>query len=71
MTCVLATPIACADPETEAVSADAPAPHAPPPPPEGAPVDDGRVGSSPPKTTKSPHVWTLTVWGKDETSLRS
>ena len=58
--CALAAPIASADPETEAVSAEVPAP-------EAAPVDDGRVESSPPKTTNSPDGWTLTVSAKDET----
>ena len=54
--CALASPNASADPETEAVSADQP-----------APVDDGRVESSPPKTTHSPDGWTLTVSARDET----
>ncbi|HZN84799.1 MAG TPA: MspA family porin [Mycobacterium sp.] len=58
--CALAAPIASADPETEAVSAEVPAP-------ETAPVDDGRVESSPPKTTNSPDGWTLTVSARDET----
>ena len=58
--------IASAEPETEAVAADAAAPEAAPPP-EAAPVDDGRVESSPPKTTNSPDGWTLTVSAKDET----
>jgi MspA len=66
VTCVLAAPIASAEPETEPVSADAPAPEAAPPP-EAAPVDDGRVESSPPKTTHSPDGWTLTVSARDET----
>ena len=61
--CASATPIASADPETEAVSADVPAPEAAPPPP----ADDGRVESSPPKTTISPDGWTLTVSARDET----
>jgi len=61
--CALATPIASADPETEAVSAEVPAPEAAPPPP----ADDGRVESSPPKTTISPDGWTLTVSARDET----
>jgi hypothetical protein len=60
VTCVFATPIASADPEVEPVAADAPAP-------EAAPVDDGRVESSPPKTTTSPDGWTLTVSARDET----
>jgi MspA len=67
VTCVLATPVAYADPEVEAVAADAPPAQVPPPPPEGAPVDDGRVESSPPKVTNSPDGWTLTVSAKDET----
>jgi hypothetical protein len=53
-------PIASAEPEVEPVAVDAPAP-------EAAPVDDGRVESSPPKTTNSPDGWTLTVSAKDET----
>jgi hypothetical protein len=65
VTCVLATPIATAEPETEPVSADAPAPEAAPP--EAAPVDDGRVESSPPTTTHTPDGWTLTLSAKDET----
>ena len=60
LTSALAAPIASADPETEAVSAEVPAP-------EAAPVDDGRFESSPPKTTNSPDGWTLTVSAKDET----
>jgi len=60
VTGALVVPIASADPETEAVSAEAPAP-------EAAPADDGRVESSPPKTTNSPDGWTLTVSAKDET----
>ena len=60
LTCALGTPAASADPETEVVSADAPAP-------EAAPADDGRVESSPPKTTNSPDGWTLTVSARDET----
>ena len=66
VTCVLATPIASAEPEVEPVAADAP-PAEVAPPPEAAPVDDGRVESSPPKTTNSPDGWTLTVSAKDET----
>jgi len=67
VTCVLFTPIASAEPEVEPVAADAPPAEVVPPPPEGAPVDDGRVESSPPKTTNSPDGWTLTVSAKDET----
>lgn len=60
VTCVFATPVASAEPETEPVAIEAPAP-------EAAPVDDGRVESSPPKTTNSPDGWTLTVSARDET----
>ena len=66
VTCVLFTPIASAEPEVEPVAADAPPAEVAPPPPERAPVDDGRVESSPPKTTNSPDGWTLTVSAKDE-----
>jgi hypothetical protein len=61
LTSALVAPIASADPETEAVSAEVPAPEAAPPP-----VDDGRVESSPPATTHSPDGWTQTVSAKDE-----
>jgi MspA len=54
LTCVLATPTASADPATEPVSADA------------APMDDGKVESSPPATTHAPDGWTQTVSAKDE-----
>jgi len=60
LTSALAAPIASADPEAEVVSAEVTAP-------EAAPVDDGRVESSPPKTTYSPDGWTLTVSARDET----
>jgi MspA len=60
LTCALVAPAASADPETEAVSADVPAP-------EAAPVDDGRVESSPPATTHTPDGWTQTVSARDET----
>lgn len=66
LTCAFATAIASAEPETEPVAAEAPAPEAPPPP-EAAPVDDGRVESSPPTTTHTPDGWTLTLSAKDET----
>ena len=66
LTCILAAPIASADPDVEAVSVEAPAPE-PAPPPQAAPVDDGRVESSPPKTTHAPDGWTLTVSARDET----
>ena len=59
LTCAFATPTASAEPDAESVSADAPAPDA-------APVDDGRVESSPPATTHAPDGWTQTVSAKDE-----
>jgi hypothetical protein len=55
VTCVLATPTASAEPETEPVAAEA------------TPLDDGRVESSPPATTKTPDGWTLTLSATDET----
>jgi len=61
VTCVFTIPIASAEPEVEAVAADAP------PAEVAAPVDDGRVESSPPKVTNSPDGWMLTVSAKDET----
>ncbi|OYN76662.1 MspA family porin [Mycolicibacterium sphagni] len=33
------------------------------------PVDDGRVASTPPATTKSPDGWTLTISAKDEVQM--
>lgn len=62
LTSALVAPIASADPETEAVSAEVPAPEAAP-----APVDDGRVESSPPATTHAPDGWTQTLSARDET----
>jgi hypothetical protein len=67
VTCVLATPVASAEPEVEPVAADAPPAEVAPPAPEAAPLDDGRVESSPPKTTTSPDGWTLTLSARDET----
>jgi hypothetical protein len=55
LTGVLVGPIASAEPDAETVSAEA------------APVDDGRVESSPPATTHTPDGWTLTLSAKDET----
>ena len=65
LTLSLTTPIAAADPNTDAVSPDVPTAAAPPP--DAVPADDGRVESSPPKTTNSPDGWTLTVSARDET----
>lgn len=55
LTGVLVGPVASAEPDAEAVSAEA------------APVDDGRVESSPPATTHTPDGWTLTVSATGET----
>jgi len=33
--------------------------------PAAPPVDDGKVASTPPATTKSPDGWTLTISAKD------
>jgi hypothetical protein len=65
LTSALVAPIASADPETEAVSAEVSAPEAAPPD-TPAPVDDGRVESSPPATTHTPDGWTQTVSARDE-----
>lgn len=60
LTCGLVVPPATAEPDTQPVSAEGPAPQA-------APVDDVRVESSPPATTKTPDGWTITVSARDET----
>ncbi len=69
---VLAAP-ASADPvaaEPDVVQPVAVAdPGAPPPEAAPAPVDDGKVVSSPPQSTTSPDGWTLTISAKDETQL--
>jgi hypothetical protein len=60
----LSAPVAAAEPDdaVEPVAAEAP--------PQGAPpVDDGRVVSPPPQTTKTPDGWTLTLSAKDETQM--
>jgi hypothetical protein len=62
---LLATPVpASADPDpgpelAQPVAADPAAP----------PVDDGKVMSTPPATTKSPDGWTLTISAKDEVQM--
>nr|WP_235009587.1 MspA family porin [Mycobacterium sp. 3519A] len=53
--CASAPPSASADPDTEAVAAEA-----------AAPADDGWVESSPPATTIAPDGWTQTVSAKNE-----
>ncbi len=58
-----AGPAAPADPAAPAALSVVPVAATDPATP---PVDDGRVASSPPATTKSPDGWTLTVSAKDE-----
>ncbi|OBF27579.1 MspA protein [Mycobacterium sp. ACS1612] len=53
--CASAPPSASADPDTEAVAAEA-----------AAPADEGWVESSPPATTIAPDGWTQTVSAKNE-----
>jgi hypothetical protein len=65
LTCVLVAPIASAEPDAEPVAAEAQPAEVAPPPPHAAPVDDGRVESSPPKTMHSPDGWTLTMSARD------
>jgi hypothetical protein len=60
LTYVLAAPVASAEPDVESVAVNVQSA-------EAAPVDDGRVESSPPKTTHSPDGWTLTMSARDET----
>jgi hypothetical protein len=67
VTCVFATPTAYAQPEVEPVAVDPPPAEVIAPASEAVPVDDGRVESSPPKTTSAPDGWTLTVSARDET----
>jgi len=55
-------PTALAEPDAEPVAAEAPAPAA-------APVDDGRVESSPPAVTMTPDGWTLALAARDEKQL--
>lgn len=45
------------------------APAAAPPAPPAPPVDDGKVVSAAPTTTKSPDGWTLTISSRDETQI--
>lgn len=52
----LGQPVAVADPALD---------------PAAVPVDDGRVASTPPATTKSPDGWTLTISAKDEIQMPS
>ncbi len=64
-----AAPVAAAAPVVAVAPppADAPPPEAAALAAEPAPVDDGRVESTPPATTTSPDGWTLTMSAKDET----
>jgi hypothetical protein len=67
VTCVFAAPTASAQPDVEPVAVDPPPAEVIAPASEAAPVDDGRVESSPPKTTTAPDGWTITVSARDET----
>lgn len=58
-------PLAGADPDPAAPDAAQPVAADPAAPP----VDDGRVASTPPATTKSPDGWTLTIAPKDEVQM--
>jgi hypothetical protein len=62
---VLGTPVAGADPDPAAPDAAQPVAADPAAPP----VDDGKVASTPPATTKSPDGWTLTIAAKDEVQM--
>ena len=55
-----ADPADPAVPDVQPAAAEAPPEAAPPP------VDDGKVASSPPKITKSPDGWTLTLSAREE-----
>jgi hypothetical protein len=58
---------ASADPDPG--TPDAATPVSAPVPDAAPPVDDGRVASTPPATTKSPDGWTLTISAKDEVQM--
>ena len=60
---------ASADPDPGAPEIEPVAVADPAAPPQAAPppVDDGRVESGPPQTTKAPDGWTLSISAKDET----
>ncbi|EHB44374.1 MspA family protein [Mycolicibacterium rhodesiae JS60] len=68
---LLATPVpALADPDPGGPDLGQPVAVADPAiDPAAPPVDDGRVASTPPATTKSPDGWTLTISAKDETQM--
>lgn len=58
---------AAADPDSGSPDVQSVAVTAPPGPGEAAaPVDDGKVPSSPPETTTAPDGWTLRISAKDE-----
>jgi hypothetical protein len=64
--CAVLAPTAWAEPEpnTEPVAAEAAPPEGVPPP---APVDEGRVESTPPATVTTPDDWVLTLSAENET----
>ncbi len=62
---LLATPVpALADPDPGGPDLAQPVTD-----PAAPPVDDGKVASTPPATTKSPDGWTLTISAKDEIQM--
>jgi hypothetical protein len=67
---LLATPApAWADPDPGGPELAQPVAAADPADPAAPPVDDGKVMSTPPATTKSPDGWTLTISAKDELQM--
>lgn len=70
MLAVAATVLAAAGPasaEPDPATPDAATPAVADP--AAPPVDDGKVASTPPATTKSPDGWTLKISAKDETQM--
>jgi len=69
---LFATAVAPASADPDPAAPDAAQPVAAEVPDAAAPpVDDGKVASTPPATTKSPDGWTLTISAKDEIQLPS
>jgi hypothetical protein len=67
---LLATPIpASADPDPGGPELAQPVAADPAVDPAAPPVDDGKVMSTPPISTKSPDGWTLTISAKDEVQM--
>lgn len=69
---LLAMPVpASADPDPGGPELAQPVAADPAADPAAPPVDDGRVMSTPPATTKSPDGWTLAISAKDEIQMPS